>query len=78
MVGHIYDINCDCCSYKMVLKRRPRWMLGPRCQGCGAILGWMQWTYLGSATGADDREILANYERDRKAALAAKQRKEPD
>ena len=70
MIGHIYAMNCDCGSYLGVRKTRGRWMDGPRCQGCGAILGWMQWRYLGTATGADLQECLANWRRARKAAEA--------
>ncbi len=72
MLGHIYDINCDCCSYKMVRARLGKWIYGPRCQGCGRILGWMQWSYCGQAVGKDEGEILANWAQAREAAEAAK------
>lgn len=70
MIGHVYAMNCDCGSYMEVRKTRARWIDGPRCRGCGATLGWMQWTYCGKVTGADTQECLANWRGARKAAKA--------
>lgn len=66
MIGHVYSINCDCSSYKMVRKALGRWIYGPRCQGCGTILGFMQWSYLGKASGLNEVEIIANLKQSRK------------
>jgi len=71
MVGHVYLTNCDCGSYTEVRKTQGRWINGPRCRGCGAILGWMQWTYLGKATGENDSEIIARVKQDRREAADA-------
>jgi hypothetical protein len=58
--GHVYSMNCDCGSYHEVRQAQGRWIDGPRCRRCGAILGWMQWAYLGKASGVNDAEIITN------------------
>ncbi len=58
---HIYDVNCDCCSYQFARRTPGRWLWGPRCRGCSAILGWMQYRFLGKAAGENEHEALKNW-----------------
>lgn len=53
----IISTNCDCCSTK-IARTTTRWKYGPRCPGCGKILGIMQYLILGSVKAEGDMEAL--------------------
>lgn len=44
---YVYQLNCDCQSETRIYAYNPKWVIGPRCQGCRKILGDMQVTFLG-------------------------------
>lgn len=39
-------VNCDCASHVITVPadRPKRWKYGPRCPGCGKVLGPMEWS----------------------------------
>ena len=55
---HIYATNCDCYSDMRAYPYRPRWIIGPRCKGCGKVLGFMEYSYWGWVHATDELEAL--------------------
>lgn len=41
----VIHTNCDCCS-DTIYRYPTRYVFGPRCPGCGKILGCMQWSII--------------------------------
>ncbi len=62
--------NCDCCNDTLANQHDPRRNLfGPRCRGCGQVLGWMQWTFEGTIRALSAYDALAEYKKNRKSKL---------
>ena len=53
----IVHVNCDCSSdiIAVLPSQINTWTCGPRCRGCGKIMGCMQWT-----THPKDEQVKAN------------------
>ena len=53
----IVHVNCDCSSdiIAVLPSQINTWTYGPRCRGCGKIMGCMQWT-----THPKDEQVKAN------------------
>lgn len=68
---HVYWTNCDCCSDRFARRRRPRWLWGPRCRGCGKVLAVMEFGYLGHVQATDELEALRKEQARRVAKMRA-------
>lgn len=57
---YIVYINCDCGSDLYALTS-VRWVYGPRCRGCGRILGPIEYRVYGKERASGDLEALRKW-----------------
>ena len=61
----IIHVNCDCAAYDMPKLSRAikRCIIGPRCELCNKVLGWMQWSVMDEVKATTEFEALKKYKK---------------
>nr|BDD48356.1 hypothetical protein 31 [Candidatus Omnitrophota bacterium] len=65
MTWYVYITNCDCSSDWIARRSKGRWSFGPRCRGCGRIMGPMQWTDVGKIKARTEGEAIETIRKNR-------------
>lgn len=55
---YVYHLNCDCQSEDRVYDYKPKWVIGPKCQGCKTTLEDSQVSFSGKFRAKTRQEAL--------------------
>lgn len=68
---YIVHTNCDCCANLIALTHK-KWIIGPKCQGCGKILGWMEYDVYESIQACGPLEAVRKWRVEKQEAYIKK------